>query len=320
MGPFMVVIGMVMMVAGFVAPIGIIEKGILLAVGLVVVVAGAALTFVGLYRKTSADQAFVRTGYGGARVVMDASAMEHPVDHRLQDVNLQTMKLGVNPRGRNALITKDNLRADVLAQFYIKVQPDEDHILTAARSLGENSVNAETVEALVSEKLVSALRAIASQMDLFEIHTRRDEFAEKVKEHVRADLEENGLLLESVTISELDQTDPSELSDNNVFDAQGKKKITEITAAALVERNKLERDAERQRAEKDVETRLQVLELERQRAEAEATQGAEVAKIKAAKERESQEAQILQQQAIATAQVSQQKAVKEAEIARNQAG
>jgi len=250
---------------------------------------------------------------------MDAGAMVLPVVHRVLDVNLQTMKLGVNPRGRNALITKDNLRADVLAQFYIKVQPDEDHILTAARSLGENSVNAETVEALVSEKLVSALRAIASQMDLFEIHTRRDEFAEKVKEHVRADLEENGLLLESVTISELDQTDPGELSDNNVFDAQGKKKITEITAAAGVERNKLERDAERQRAEKDVETRQKVLELERQRAEAEANQSAEVAKIKAAKEREAQEAQLLQAQAIATAQVSQQKAVQQAEIARNQA-
>ena len=152
----------------------------------------------------------------------------------------------------------------------------------------------------MSEKLVSALRAIASQMDLFEIHTRRDEFAEKVKEHVRADLEENGLLLESVTISELDQTDPSELSDNNVFDAQGKKKITEITAAAGVERNKLERDAERQRAEEDVETRQQVLELERRRAEAESTQTAEVAKIKATKEREAQEAQILSAQAIAT--------------------
>src|SRR5205085_2163435 len=159
----------------------------------------------------------------------------------------QTMKLGVNPRGRNALITKDNLRADVLAQFYIKVQPDEEHILTAARSLGENSVNAEAVEALVSEKLVSALRAIASQMDLFEIHTKRDDFAERVKEHVKSDLEANGLLLESVTISELDQTDPAELSDNNVFDAQGKRKITEITAAAQVERNTLEREAERAR-------------------------------------------------------------------------
>jgi uncharacterized membrane protein YqiK len=297
-----------------------LARWVMVAFGTIIFLFGAGVTIVtSLYRKTSADQAFVRTGMGGSRVVMDAGALVLPVVHRVLDVNLQTMKLGVNPRGRNALITKDNLRADVLAQFYIKVQPDEDHILTAARSLGENSVNAETVEGLVSEKLVSALRAIASQMDLFEIHTRRDEFAEKVKEHVRADLEENGLLLESVTISELDQTDPSELSDNNVFDAQGKKKITEITAAAMVERNKLDREAERQRTEKDVETRQQILELERRRAEAEANQSAEVTKIRAAKEREAQEAQILQQQAIATAQVAQQRAVQEAEIARDQA-
>jgi flotillin len=314
-------LGLALMVAGLLVP-GLegLARWVVVAVGAVLLIFGAIVTMItSLYRKTSADQAFVRTGMGGSRVVMDAGAMVIPVVHRVLEVNLQTMKLGVNPRGRNALITKDNLRADVLAQFYIKVQPDQEHILAAARSLGVNSVNAETVEALVSEKLVSALRAIASQMDLFEIHTRRDEFAEKVKEHVRADLEENGLLLESVTISELDQTDPGELSDNNVFDAQGKKKITEITAAAGVERNKLERDAERQRAEKDVETRQKVLELERQRAEAESGQMAEVAKIKATKEREAQEAQILQQQAIATAQVSQQKAVKEAEIARNQA-
>jgi uncharacterized membrane protein YqiK len=178
-------------------------------------------------------------------------------------------------------------------------------------------VNAETVEALVSEKLVSALRAISPQMDLFEIHTKRDEFAEKVKEHVRADLGANGLLLESVTISELDQTDPPELSDNNVFDSQVKRKIAEMAAAAIVEGNKLDGDAERQRTEKDLETRLYVLELERKRAEAESNQRAEVAKVRVAKEREAQEAEIQRQQAIATARLAQQRAVQEAEVARD---
>jgi uncharacterized membrane protein YqiK len=283
------------------------------------VISSVASLWMGWYRKASANQAFVRTGLGGPKVVLDGGAMVWPLVHRCLDVNLQTMKLGVNPRGRNALITRDNLRADVLAQFYIKVQPDTEHVLTAARSLGEDSVNAQTVENLVSEKLVSALRAIASQMDLFEIHTKRDEFAEKVKEHVRADLDANGLLLESVTISELDQTDPAELSDNNVFDAQGKKKITEITAAATVERNKLERDAERQRTEKDVETRQQVLELERRKAEAEAGQAAEVAIVRAAKDREAKEAQIMQQQALAMAQVAQEQAVQAAQIGKDQA-
>ncbi len=319
MGPLMMALGIALIVGGWALPLpGALERWLFTGSGLGLLFGGAGLAAVtGLYRKTSADQAFVCTGMGGARVIMDGGAFVLPFVHRVLNVNLQTMKLGVNPSGRNALITRDNLRADVLAQFYIKVQRDSDHILTAARSLGENSVNAETVESLVSEKLVSALRAIASQMDLFEIHTRRDEFAERVKEHVRADLEENGLLLESVTISELDQTDPAELSDNNVFDAQGKKKITEITAAAMVERNRLEREAERLRTAKDVETRQEVLELERQRAAAEAGQAAEVAKIRAEKERESQEAEILRHQAVARAQVAQEQAVRAAEIARD---
>ncbi|HEY3266864.1 MAG TPA: SPFH domain-containing protein [Armatimonadota bacterium] len=320
MGLVLMLVGVALLAAGMGVVPGLTGMARIVCVifGGVVFLVGAILAFImALYRKASADQAFVRTGAGGPAVVMDGGAVVIPTFHRVLDVNLQTMKLAVNPKGRNALITRDNLRSDVLAQFYIKVQPDRDHILMAARSLGENSVNAETVENLVSEKLVSALRAIASQMDLFEIHTKRDEFAERVKEHVRADLEANGLLLESVTISELDQTDPSELDDNNVFDAQGKRKITEITAAAMVERNRLDREAEQARTKKDVETRQLVLELERQRAEAEASQGAEVAKIRAQKDRESQEAEILSAQAVTRAKVSQEQSIKEAEIARD---
>jgi len=259
------------------------------------------------------------TGAGGSRVVLDGGALVLPVIHRITEVNLRTMKLGVNPHGANALITKDNLRSDILAQFYIRVQADREHILNAARSLGVDSVDAQNVEQLVSEKLISALRAIASQMDLFEIHTKRDEFAERVKEHVKSDLEANGLLLESVTISELDQTDPSELSDNNVFDAQGKRKITEITAAAMVERNNLERAAEQARKNQDVTTRQYILNLDRQQAEAEANQRTQIALIQASKDQESQQAVIAQQRAVETSQIEKQQAVETAEIGRQQA-
>ncbi|HLH78867.1 MAG TPA: SPFH domain-containing protein [Chthonomonas sp.] len=294
--------------------------GILLIFGgVVLVIVGLVMVSMSFYRRTTADIAFVRTGMGGSRVVLDGGILVIPFLHNLLEINLQTMKLGVNPKGPNALITRDNLRANVMAQFYIRVQADTEHILNAARSLGQHSVDAEAVEALVSEKLISALRAIASQMDLFEIHTKRDEFAERVKEHVRLDLESNGLLLESVTISELDQTDPTELSDNNVFDAQGKRKITEITAAAAVERNNLEREAERARKLKDVETRQQILELEKQQAEAEALQATEIAKIKAEKDREAQEALIAQQRALELARIEKDRLVQEQEIARQKA-
>jgi uncharacterized membrane protein YqiK len=321
MGFVMLIAGAALMVGPLFLPVlGFASKAILGVAGLVLFLLGLVITvWTSLYKKTSADQAFVMTGQGGSRVVLDGGALVIPIFHRITEVNLRTMKLGVNPHGPNALITHDNLRSDILAQFYIRVQADREHILNAARSLGDNSVNAENVENLVSEKLVSALRAIASQMDLFEIHTKRDEFAERVKEHVKSDLEANGLLLESVTISELDQTDPSELSDNNVFDAQGKRKITEITAAAMVERNNLERAAEQARKNQDVTTRQYILTLERNQAEAEANQSTEIAKIKAGKDQESQQAVIAQLRAVETSQIEKQQAVETAEISRQQA-
>lgn len=324
MGPVVVLVGIAMIFVSifsvfFMPSLSMASRLVLGASGLGVFVAGLAFTAMSFYRRTSADQAFVRTGSGGKRVVLDGGITVFPFFHKVVEINLKTMKLGVNPRGQNALITHDNLRANVLAQFYIRVQADSEHILNAARSLGESSVNAEAVEALVSEKLVSALRAIASQMDLFEIHTKRDEFAEKVKEHVKADLEANGLLLESVTISELDQTDPGELSDNNVFDAQGKRKITEITSQAAVERNNLERAAEQAKKLRDVETRQQILELERKQAEAEAQQATEIAKVRADKERESQEALIAQQRQVEVAKIEKDKQVQASDIARQQA-
>ena len=127
---------------------------------------------------------------------------------------------------------------------------------------------------------------------MFEIHTQRDLFAERVKEHVKDDLEANGLLLESVTISELDQTDPSANSrDNNVFDAQGKRKITEITAAGGGGAQHIWSAKPSAPSKlKDVETRQQVLELDRQQAEAEANQATEIAKVQADRARESAEA------------------------------
>ena len=321
MGFAMLIAGAALMIGPlFIPMLGFVSKAVLGVVGLVLFLIGLVIAvWTSLYKKTSADQAFVMTGQGGSRVVLDGGALVIPIFHRITEVNLRTMKLGVNPHGPNALITHDNLRSDILAQFYIRVQADREHILNAARSLGDNSVNAENVESLVSEKLVSALRAIASQMDLFEIHTKRDEFAERVKEHVKSDLEANGLLLESVTISELDQTDPSELSDNNVFDAQGKRKITEITAAAMVERNNLERAAEQARKNQDVTTRQYILNLERNQAEAEANQGTEIAKIRANKDQESQQAVIAQQRAVETSQIEKQQAVETAEIGRQQA-
>ncbi|MER3401714.1 MAG: hypothetical protein C4336_06675 [Armatimonadota bacterium] len=140
--------------------------------------------------RPSANLAYVITGLVGRRVAIDGSRVYIPFLHEKVPVSLETMKLEVERKGPDALITRDNLRVDVKAEFYIKVQPDTESVLNAARSLGDKSVNAQSVSALVFEKLVSALRSVAATKDLVEIHAQRDAFASAVQQLVRKDLEQ----------------------------------------------------------------------------------------------------------------------------------
>ncbi len=263
-----VLVGLFMMAAGFIfrADLGSVSTILIVAAGGVVIFITALLTAVTkLYRKTTAHEAFVRTGMGKAKVVLDGGSFVVPIIHRLVPVSLETMRLNVDRRGTEALITGDNLRVDIAGEFFIKVQPQADDILNAARSLGERSISEQNIAGLVMEKLISALRTVAATKTLIELHTKRDEFASAVQAIVTQDLQENGLTLESVTISSLDQTPLDFLKDDNIFDAQGKRRITETTQDQRVKRNEIERNAERGIRQKDVETRKEILELDRDR-------------------------------------------------------
>jgi uncharacterized membrane protein YqiK len=279
------------------------------------VVAGATI-FTRFYRKTSANMAYVRTGGRGPHVILDDGAIVVPIIHHLTPVSLETMRLNVERRGPHALITKDNLRVDLSAEFYIKVQPTKEDIQQAARSLGGRSVQPEAVSELVEDKLVSALRTVAATKDLVELHAKRDEFASAVQEIVTHDLATNGLTLESVTISSLDQTDPSALQERNVFDAQGLRKIAEITQKARVERNQIEMEAQRLVVAKNVETKKKVLDMERDQAEFEADQRSKVANVRAAREREVAEFKLAQDEAVTRRDIERQKQIETAEVER----
>src|SRR5262245_35691072 len=253
---------------------------------------------------------------GGAKVVKDGGTVVVPVVHQVIPISLETMRLNVERRGPHALITKDNLRVDLSAEFYIKVQANVEDILQAGRSLGGRSVNPAAVSELVQEKLVSALRTVAATRDLVDLHSKRDEFASAVQAIVMHDLASNGLTLESVTISALDQTDPTQLQERNVFDAQGLRKIAEITQHALVERNMIEREAEKQVVEKNVSTTKTVLDLQRDQAEFEAEQRMKVANVKAAREREIAEFKLAQDEAVSKRDIEKMKMIETAEVER----
>jgi flotillin len=284
--------------------------GIMILSGVVLLVlAGIVLIVTKLYVKTKAHEAIVRTGMGGRRVIMDGGAVVVPVIHEVVRVSLETIRLKVERTGASALLTQDKLRADIAAEFFVRVQPEEDQIIKASRSLGEKTANEGSVKGLIEDKLISALRTVAATKTLEELNSNREDFVTQVKESVVNDLAHNGFTLESATISALDQADTAALRDDNVFDAEGKLTIAAITEAKKTERNAIERERERERLEQDVRAREKMLKLEQERAEAEAKKNAEVLRIQAEQERTAEEARISKEQAVETAQLGKQKAI-----------
>jgi len=307
-------------------------------------------TYKALYKRASADLAFVRTGQGMAKVIVDGGSFVIGFLHSIKWINLETMRLLVTRHGKDALITKDKFRVDISVEFYIRVEPKEEQILKAARSLGDKSLTPETVKQLVEAKLIGALRAVAATKNMLELHTERQKFEDSVQEGLRLDLERNGLNLESVAITHLDQTDKGALDPNNVFDAEGLKLITEATEKARKEKNEIQRNAELAIKEKDVATdiavrakvaenelknnqirqatevqvKLQVVDAEKKKLEADrdlevasAMQFKEVETYKAQQAGETQRFKYEQEQAVKSREIEKERAVAEANIGKD---
>lgn len=294
--------------------LGTVTSAVMVVSGIALaIVSGVLMIVAKLYQKTRANEALVRTGMGGMKVIKDGGSIVIPVVHQLVRVPLESIRLEMERKGADGLITGDKLRADIKAEFFVRVMAIDDDIMNASRSLGDKLQNAAQVRSLVEDKLVSALRNAAAKKSLEELNSNRDGFMEEVVKIVTGDLKHNGLTLESVTISKLDQADTSTLNKNNIFDAQGMRTIAEIVQANQTKRNELEREGERARTEQDVKTRQQVLTLQQTQAQAEAEQAARIAEIQAEQSRMAQEKQIATQRAVELAQVEKTQALEVAE-------
>ncbi|MBI3988558.1 MAG: flotillin [candidate division NC10 bacterium] len=297
---------------------------------LVILVIAALVVLVALtrlYVKTPANMAFIRTGLGGKKVVIDQGAVVLPWVQSIQWISLETFKLEVYKAQKEAFITKDRFRVDIGAEFYVKVEPTPEAIERAVRSLGEKSFSAEGIQTLVEEKLVSALRSTAAKMELTEMHENRRGFALAVMESLREALIPNGLMLEDVSIFHLDQTDRAYLDPGNIFDAEGLRQIAVQVSERSRQRNEIERNTEVAIKRKDVEAvKLKLtLDQERELAEAEqmkavethrAQRKAETEQFKFEQDRLTREAEIAKTRAIREVEILEDRAIREAEIKR----
>jgi uncharacterized membrane protein YqiK len=280
-----------------------------------------------LYLRSSKERAFVRTGFGGQKVVLNGGALVLPIIHEVIPVNMNTLRLEVTRGRERALITKDRMRVDVTAEFYVRVQAAGEAIAAAAQTLGQRTMQPEMLGELVEGKFVDALRTVAAEMTMEEMHEKRGEYVKRVRAAVAADLLQNGLELETVSLTQLDQTAMEFFNPSNAFDAEGLTRLTETIETRKKKRNDIEQDTMIQIRNKNLDTERQALDIDReleyarleQSRELEvkrAGQRAEVAREKALKDQEAERAQIQAREAVERARIVSERAVEEERIAR----
>lgn len=283
-----------------------------------------------LYKRASKEIAFVRTGFGGEKVVMNGGALVLPVLHETMPVNMNTVRLAVERRNGDALITLDRLRIDVRAEFYVRVRPDREALATAAQTLGQRTMQPEMLKELVEGKFVDALRSVAAGMTMNQLHEQRSDFVQKVQQVSSADLAMNGLELESVSLTGLDQTSIEHFNANNAFDAEGLTKLTEQIELRKKARNDIEQDTRVQIEAKNLEAsrtsftiardaEFARLEQERELEVRRAEQSAEVSRQQSERQREADQARITAKQQTDAAQIEADRAIQQARIAQAQA-
>jgi uncharacterized membrane protein YqiK len=206
----------------------IVVYAVLLAIAIVIVV----YLMNWLFRRSSKEVAFVRTGLGGQKVVMNGGAFVLPIIHEVIPVNMNTLRLEVKRGRESAVITKDRMRVDVLAEFYVRVQSMPDAIANAAQTLGQRTMQPEALRELLEGKFVDALRSVAAEITMEQMHEKRGDYVRRVKQAVAEDLLKNGLELESVSLTGLDQTNMDYFNPSNAFDAEGLTRLLRKSSGA----------------------------------------------------------------------------------------
>ena len=296
---------------------------------LAIVVAIAVWLLHWLYLRSSKERAFVRTGLGGEKVVVDGGAFVLPILHDVIPVNMNTLRLEVI-RGRDkSLITKDRMRVDVIAEFYVRVAAKPESVAAAAQTLGQRTLEPERLKELIEGKFVDALRTAAADMTMEELHEKRGAYVRRVREAVAEDLTKNGLELEAASLTQLDQTSMEYFNPSNAFDAEGLTRLTEQIEHRKKQRNDVEQDTliairnKNLEAEKlslgiDRESELARLQQNREVEFARARQRSELTTERVERDREAESAQIIARQSIESARIHSEETIERERIQKEQ--
>lgn len=240
------------------------------------------------YRKVGPEEALVITGYKGLKVATGEGTLVIPIVHRAEQMDLSVKRIEIARKGEVGLICRDNIRADIEVAFFVRVNNTSNDIRNVAQSLGcKRASSREALVELFDAKFSEALKTVGKHFDFVELYNERDKFKEEILKIIGTDL--NGYVLDDCAIDYLEQTPLEKLSPTNILDAEGIKKITDLTAREHVLANNITREKEKTIKKQDVEAQETILELERQRVEAVEKQKREIASLTAREEAEARQ-------------------------------
>lgn len=281
----------------------------------------AAAILIGLaawfYERATNEVALVRTGIGGRKVIVDGGTLAIPYFQEISRVNMQTIRMDVHRVGDSSLITKDRMRVDVGAEFYASVIPDADAITRAAQTLGKRVFQADQLKSLIDGMMIDALRGVAARMTMDELHEDRARFVDEVGSALKDTLLRYGLQLDSVSLTELDQTPFSALDENNAFNAVGMRKLAQVISDSKKERAEIQGESEVSVRRAAMEASRRKLEIDLEERRAEIAQRQELETLMAAQLAEVAARKADSERSVAAARIKMEQDIQAAEIARD---
>ena len=267
----------------------LLEGSLLIGVIIIGIFLGILILFSRFFRKVQQGQAIVRNGIGGTKVTFNGMIVI-PVAHQSEHMDISVKRIEIERKAQEGLICKDNLRADIKVAFFVRVNKTPEDVLRVAQSIGcARASTVDTIRVLFDAKFSEALKTVGKRFEFVQLYNERDHFKSEILKVIGTDL--NGFTLDDCAIDFLEQTRLENLDPDNILDAEGIKKITELTAAQAKLSNNIQRDKEKVIKQQDVQTREAILELERQLAATEAKQKRDVESVKAREEAETAKVQ-----------------------------
>ena len=277
---------------------------LLLLIGVLVMIAR-------FYRKVDQGHALIINKMKAEPEVTFTGGVVLPIIHRAEVMDISVKTIEIDRRGKEGLICMDNLRADIKVTFFVRVNKTKEDVLRVAQSIGcERASSIKTLDDLFNAKFSEALKTVGKKLEFEQLYTQRDDFKDRIIEVIGKDL--NGYVLEDAAIDYLEQTPLESLDPNNILDARGIRKITEITSRANINTNELVQKQRMEIGSQDLQADEAIYRFDQQRADAEAKRDKEIAISQA---RESNEATRIRLEEEKRTHVEKQKVEEEVRLA-----